>query len=165
MNFGEAIATCFRKYVTFSGRAPRSEYWWFVLFGFLVNIAAAIADLVIMGPATPAHGDSGPIRLIVTLALFLPNLAVSVRRFHDTNRSGWWILGFYGAVIVAAGLIVVALLPDPAHPNFALIGVAALIMFASVIWWFVILVLKGTAGDNRFGPDPLADPASTAAVF
>jgi uncharacterized membrane protein YhaH (DUF805 family) len=167
MNFGEAIATCFRKYATFSGRAPRSEYWWFILFGFFVNIAASIADFAIMGVAPPGHSGGGPVRIVVSLALFLPNLAVSVRRFHDTNRSGFWLLGFYGVILAAGILMVVSffLSGQPAAPNLPMVVASALIIFVMLIWWFVIMVLKGTTGENRFGPDPLIDPAATAAAL
>jgi len=78
MTFSNAIATCFSKYATFEGVAARSEYWWFVLFTFLAYLVSALI--------------SPTLYLIVVLVLFLPTLAVTVRRLHDTDRSGWWIL-------------------------------------------------------------------------
>ena len=86
MNFPQAVATCFKKYVGFSGRASRSEYWYFILFYFLANIAASILDAVILQKAN-IQFFSG----ILGLAVFLPLLAVEVRRLHDVDRSGWWI--------------------------------------------------------------------------
>lgn len=83
MSFGKSISTCFSKYVTFSGRASRSEYWWFALFNFLVSFVAGFLD--------EAIGVS-VISVIVSLALLLPGLAVAVRRCHDSNHSGWWLL-------------------------------------------------------------------------
>jgi uncharacterized membrane protein YhaH (DUF805 family) len=83
MGFGEAISTCLSKYATFSGRARRSEYWFFALFEALVNIAAGVVDGVV---------NSSLIGALAAIALFLPSLAVSVRRLHDIDRSGWWLL-------------------------------------------------------------------------
>lgn len=91
MSFTEAIRSCFRQYVGFSGRAPRSEFWYFQLFAVLLGIGAAILD------------PTGVIGALVSLALLLPSLAVSVRRLHDTNRSGWWILI---ALIPLIGIII-----------------------------------------------------------
>jgi uncharacterized membrane protein YhaH (DUF805 family) len=84
MSFSEAISDAFSKYVTFSGRSSRSAYWWFYLFGLLVVIAALIIDYAI--------GTYPIIYVVATLALLLPNLAVLVRRLHDSGHSGWWIL-------------------------------------------------------------------------
>ncbi|MEZ0330851.1 MAG: DUF805 domain-containing protein [Methylophilaceae bacterium] len=89
MTFGESIKTCFGKYADFTGRASRSEYWWFFLFAFLVNLAlSAVSETV---------------GLLFSLALILPSFAVGARRLHDTNRSGWWQLIY---IIPLIGLIV-----------------------------------------------------------
>lgn len=95
MGFADAVRSVFSKYVVFSGRARRSEYWWFTLFTVLLYVVVAIIDAVI--------GNS-VLFVIVALALLLPSLAVTVRRLHDTGRSGWWILigliPFVGAIIL-----------------------------------------------------------------
>ena len=83
MTFGEAIRSGFDHYAKFDGRASRSEFWWWVLFAILVSIAANIIDAIIGAPI---------FSLIVGLGLLLPNLSMSIRRLHDTNRTGWWIL-------------------------------------------------------------------------
>ena len=99
MDFQTAVRACLQKYVTFSGRAARPEFWYFVLFAILANVAASIVDRALFG----GSGGSGPVGGLIGLALFLPNLAVGVRRLHDTDRSGWWLLiGF----IPLAGAIV-----------------------------------------------------------
>ena len=72
------------KYVCFSGRARRKEYWMFVLFNFLVSFVAQVIDGLLSA--------GGLLCLIVCLGLLLPSLGVSIRRLHDTDRSGWWLL-------------------------------------------------------------------------
>ncbi len=89
MGFGDAIRAVLSKYATFFGRALRSEYWWWTLFVILMQIATSIIDAVIFGVG---EGSLQVLTLLVSLALFLPGLAVTVRRLHDTGHSGWWIL-------------------------------------------------------------------------
>ena len=89
MTFGQAIASCMGKYATFSGRAPRSEFWWFYLFTILLSGGAAIAGRF-MFPHEPGMGDI--LAGIVDLVFLLPVLAAGCRRLHDTGRSGWWQL-------------------------------------------------------------------------
>ena len=79
MNFLTAITTCLSKFATFSGRATRSEFWWFYLFTLLLSWFAQMAV---------GAGIAG----VVSLVLFLPLLAATVRRLHDIGRNGWWIL-------------------------------------------------------------------------
>ncbi|HHL21687.1 MAG TPA: DUF805 domain-containing protein [Aliiroseovarius sp.] len=131
MNFTTAIKTCFNKYATFSGRAPRSEYWWFILFTWVAMMLLSFVDSVMFGTVTVgpgtfmAYSDTAYFSGTFALATVVPTLAVAVRRLHDTDRSGWWIL--------------IGLIP--------LIGAIVLIVFFAT---------EGTRGDNRFGPDPLA---------
>ncbi len=148
MTFGDAVRTCLtQKYVTFQGRASRSEYWWFNLFIYLclgVIVGLGFAFGGIRGIET---GDMPTLAIIMFvmsgvffLAMILPLIAVAVRRFHDYNLSGWWYLG---------GIV---------------LGMVPFVGFAASIAVFVITVLKGTAGDNKFGPDPLM-PATSADIF
>ena len=93
MNFAEAIKTCFVKYADFSGRASRSEYWYFSLFILLLSICSEIIDPIIAGVPFLEYDDYwGPATLIVSILTILPALGVSVRRLHDVDKSGWWIL-------------------------------------------------------------------------
>lgn len=78
MTFQESIKTCFQKYATFEGRASRAEYWWFVLFLFLVSLATSVI--------------SPKLNILFLLATLLPSVAAASRRLHDTDRSGWWQL-------------------------------------------------------------------------
>jgi uncharacterized membrane protein YhaH (DUF805 family) len=87
MGFVDAIKTCFRKYVDFKGRARRPEYWWFILFYFIVLTGLSILDGVMA-----ALGLPGFFGFLGILGLVLPSLAVAVRRLHDTDRSGWMLL-------------------------------------------------------------------------
>src|SRR3954452_12122441 len=78
-----------QKYADFSGRAPRAEFWWYVLAVVILTIIARIIDNIL---GMTLAGPYGPVYLIVALGLLVPNIAVTVRRLHDTSRSGWWIL-------------------------------------------------------------------------
>ena len=89
MDFQTAVRTCFRKYADFSGRARRSEYWWFVLFLFIANAVLGLIDSAIFGFSDPGVGLLAP---LFSLATLLPSLAVGARRLHDIGRSGWWLL-------------------------------------------------------------------------
>lgn len=157
MDFGTAIRTCFQKYAVFSGRARRSEYWYFFLFGVLVNIATSIVETVI----NAATSQQVPIGGLVSLALFLPQLAVNVRRIHDTDRSGWLVGGFYLYCVaaLAACLPFIEMFRTGAiAPIWLFCGLAALIG-PYAIFLFVLTVLPGTHGANRYGPDPTAPVA------
>ena len=143
MTFTEAVRTCLKeKYVNFRDRAPRSEFWWFVLFGFIVSIVAGILDGALGfrpdvvldagdGGFNASYQTNGPIATIAALALLLPNLGVSVRRLHDIGKSGWWVLLVF----------------------IPLIGILVL------IWWWT---RPSEEGPNKWGPNPF-DPAGTLA--
>lgn len=79
-----------KKYATFSGRAQRAEYWYFVLFYILIFIGLSFIDGV-MGSFSSEAG-MGFLGGLLTLGLLIPSIAVGVRRLHDTGRSGWWLL-------------------------------------------------------------------------
>ena len=83
MGFVDAIKSGFGKYVTFSGRAARSEYWYWTLFTIILSIVTGIIDAVL---------GLNIISPIASLAMFLPSLAVAARRLHDLDRTGWWLL-------------------------------------------------------------------------
>ena len=93
MEFQEAVRVCFAKYFDFEGEASRPEFWWFFLFVGVVNFAFAVV--------------SSKLSVVFSLAVLLPFLAVAVRRLHDTNRSGWWLLIWFLPVV---GLIILAFL-------------------------------------------------------
>ncbi|MFV0506372.1 MAG: DUF805 domain-containing protein [Bacteroidales bacterium] len=78
-----------KNYVNFTGRARRKEFWMFVLFSFIISIIIYIIEQLIGSASGP---ESGPIYGIYNLAVFLPSLAVAIRRMHDVGKSGWFIL-------------------------------------------------------------------------
>ena len=133
MTFTDAIKSAYRNYVTFSGRASRSEYWWFALF----NVAIATVIGLVEGGGSGHMGgggmmysyNAGIIGTLWSLGNLLPGLALAVRRLHDKDRSGWWLL----------------------------IWIIPLIGWIVLLYWYVT---KGTEGSNRFGPDPLAADAA-----
>lgn len=121
----------YRRYAEFEGRSRRREFWSFVLFYWLVNLALSVLfgrfELVRSGAQSPFFfvltGGAGPIGGLLGLVSLVPSLAVAVRRLHDQNRSGW--------------LLLLYLIP--------------------LFGWFALLVLfllSGTQGTNRYGPDP-----------
>ena len=104
MTFSEAIRTCFSKYVDFSGRAARSEYWWFILFIALGNIVLSFVDAAIFGRSVDGQTVS-ILGAIWSLALLLPAIAVGVRRLHDRDMTGWWLLLYLIPVLGALVLL------------------------------------------------------------
>jgi len=119
MGFGDAVRTCWRKYGDFDGRAQRSEFWWWILFVTLLQIAASIVLtvlLIVFQNAGFLQWLGVLIFMIVVLAVILPSIAVSVRRLHDRDLSGWWyLLGFvpFGSIV----LFVWYVLPGTPAPN------------------------------------------------
>lgn len=90
---------CWKKYATFSGRARRKEYWMFVLFNLLASILANVLDGIV-GVGWPV------VSALYLLAVLLPSWAVFVRRLHDTDHSGWWLLFAFVPVIGTIWLFV-----------------------------------------------------------
>jgi len=82
-----SVTTCFSKYATFQGRASLSEYWHFALFMLIGNLVCGLLDLVVF----PEMALS-PLGAIFNLVTFLPSIAVTTRRLHDIDKSGWWQL-------------------------------------------------------------------------
>lgn len=92
MDFITAVKTCLGKYATFQGRAIRSEYWFFSLFYFIISMISSVI-------AGAADGALSVLPVVLLIALFVPSLAVSVRRLHDVDKSGWWVLIFLVPII------------------------------------------------------------------
>jgi len=100
--------TVLKNYAVFSGRARRAEYWYFVLFNIIINILLAIFSNVI--------GDNiGILGLLYALAVLIPAIAVGVRRLHDTNRSGWWLL--ISLIPLIGAIVIIVLMALDSHPG------------------------------------------------
>jgi uncharacterized membrane protein YhaH (DUF805 family) len=110
----DAIKKGFKGYVVWNARSTRSEFWWWTLFTFIVGIVASVLDSIIFGSN---FGSASPIYSITTLALFLPSLSVLVRRLHDTDRTGWWVLIALIPVVGFIVLLVFVLLPSKMGPT------------------------------------------------
>ncbi|WP_251975711.1 DUF805 domain-containing protein [Salinicola avicenniae] len=164
MTFFTAIKVCFRQYATFSGRASRSEYWWYLLFLNLLLLAASALDMAFFPLDPDAQGfQPSPFTNVLSLATLLPTLAVSWRRLHDSGRPGYYLLvliagAIGGGIVVGGGVL--WLLPSDAGLSSQQAGAGVLLMngvmlgliVAAVMLWWMTRPSDTTA--NRFGPVP-----------
>ncbi len=142
MDFGSAIKSGFKNTFNYNGRASRSEFWWFYLFTILLVIAVFVLGGAIAGTMGGSDRSDtsniigaviGILFLLYFLAIFFPTLSLIIRRLHDSDKSGFFLL-------------------------------LAFIPFGGIVL-LVFYCLPGTVGPNKYGPDPLARPASVASVF
>lgn len=161
MSFTEAIKSVFSQYATFSGRARRSEYWYFVLFTFLAGIVLSFIPFV---------------NTIWPLFILLPTLAVSVRRLHDTGKSGWYLLLLILPTLIYLGYIIYFLVAivfpevgtnlndiDPStivdlimdhKSSLVILGGIELVNFVVLIIWIVWMCQDSEPNENKWGPCP-----------
>jgi uncharacterized membrane protein YhaH (DUF805 family) len=161
-----------KRYAEFSGRSRRKEYWMFVLgmvlfYTVLVILMVALMGSAILGAAGGLDADGtaagagagagmmgamlgggiiGILIVLTWLALIIPSIAVGVRRLHDIDRTGWWLMLGYGPYILSMVLAVAE--------SVELAAILNLVSFVGFIVLLVFAVLPGTRGPNRFGPDP-----------
>ena len=119
IGFGQAIKLGFKRYVDFSGRSSRAEIWWWALFLTLASIILFIVDTAII--KTP-----GLTQLIFGIAIILPSLAIGIRRLHDIDKSGWWILLHFAPFFIGSIVLV------------------------------ILACKRGSDEENKYGPSPLA---------
>jgi uncharacterized membrane protein YhaH (DUF805 family) len=139
-----------QKYADFSGRASRPEYWWFVLGLIVTYIVISIVESI-LGINRMIGGVYGPLMVLLWLATIVPQISVGVRRLHDTNRSGWWLLLPLIPYCLAFILGGSAMLSG----SITGLGVAGIFLMIGAVCAIVLLVfmiLPGTPGDNRYGP-------------
>lgn len=167
MGFADAVKACLHKYVGFSGRAARSEYWWFVLFVVVGALIFAVVDMMIWGAREGATRVFTP---LFQLAMFLPLLAAGWRRLHDTGRPGWYLLipmlfSLAFVLVALTGVLAFGAMEVAGTPSESLRGPAAflgvtgltvagiveLILFILMIWW---LSRPSQPGANVYGPPP-----------
>ncbi|WP_151719146.1 DUF805 domain-containing protein [Gemmobacter serpentinus] len=149
MDFGDAIRKCLveKYYPLIEGRASRAEFWWLMLFYWLISTGFMVVLALIMAATILPAAMSGQEPSILTILLILPVymatfgfglfmmppvVGVTIRRLHDRNISGWWFLG----------LMLLCMIP--------------ILNLAIMLAMLVLMLLPGTAGPNRFGADPLA---------
>ena len=160
-SFGEAVTSCFANFANFKGRARRSEFWWFFLFNVLLGFALSFI---------PFNHVSD----IVSLACFIPLLAVSTRRLHDTGHSGWWLFFFYLGfllLVVVSSFAVYDLgysyssYDDYYHAvrslssySLGLYSIATMVLSLYVLVMGIILLVfyctDSDKLDNKYGPSP-----------
>jgi uncharacterized membrane protein YhaH (DUF805 family) len=139
--------TPLKKFATFSGRAPRAEYWWFYLGTIIVSIPFRIIDA--------AAGTDQALNGVLTLVLLVPWIAVTVRRLHDTDRSAWWLLGFVAALGAFGALAVMKDFKGASnYLSYTLMIVLILAIIGMSITSLVFMAQAGTDGPNRYGADP-----------
>lgn len=148
MNFFDSVISAFKNYVNFSGRATRSEFWWFFLFCILLYMLTfSLSVEEFNGALSNSELQNGnPAQLVglfiqswfgvAFLVTFIPSITIAVRRFHDLNMSGWWYVGLQ----IAPSLL-------PSIFIFNLISLMALFLF-------VYFMAQEGGEDNRFGPNP-----------
>ena len=150
MDIVTAVKSVYSKYATFRGRASRSEYWYFFLFTIIAGGALGAIDSTLSSA--------------FSIANIVPNLAVAVRRLHDTNRSGKLIIGLILAEVVLFVVVVVgfvAAVIGGSVLNETLAGRGGVLMLVCLalflllgIYWIYLLAKRGDAGANRYG-DPV----------
>ncbi len=130
MGFAEAVNSVLKEnYSNFDGRARRSEYWYFALFTFLINMVLSTLSGIFTGLSGSGDGMNigviiiGVIALVVGIGLLLPSLAVNVRRLHDIGKSGWWLL--IGFIPFVGGIVL-----------------------------FIFSLMDSQPGENMYGPNP-----------
>ena len=138
ISFIGAIKLGFQRYFDFSGRSTRAEYWWWVLFAVLAAIVLTIVDNIL-----GTNGDgvgAGLITGLWELATLIPGLAVTVRRLHDIDKSGWWILlGLLSGLIIPAIVILIWLI-RPSYYETNKKGPGAYVLFGSIIGFIVGII-------------------------
>ena len=158
-----------KRYAQFSGRSRRKEYWMWILFVVLASIVFGILDSVLglggrdtQESGAPPNGFMGVVGVmggvlstLFALATLIPGLAVSVRRLHDVDRSGWWLIWSLVPYLIGAVLLT-SVDATGGIGGLAILGV--ILFLAGAIAGIVLLVwvcTSGTVGTNRYGPDPM----------
>ena len=108
---------CLKKYAVFSGRARRAEYWYFSLFCILFSVGVSVIEMVAFGVDAIDPDQVGPLSAIFALAVTIPSLAVSVRRLHDIDKSGWWFLLHFVVLVGTIILLIWACKSGTIGPN------------------------------------------------
>ena len=169
MSFIEAVKTCFKKYANFSGRARRSEFWWYMLFITIIEIIlyAVILSTIDFKAYLEAGSDpfsleqyrmmyrnpAGVLYLIFSIITFIPSLAVQVRRFHDVSKSGKWIILPY----ILLAIVYIGLSQFIATQKIALLLIMIVAILTLLVFGIIFLVwscLDSKPQTNKWGASP-----------
>ncbi len=156
MNFNDSVKSVFNNYSNFKGRARRSEYWWFVLFTVIVNFVLSMLPSIV--------GN------LFSVAIFIPSLAVLIRRLHDTGKSGWFSLIIYLPLFIFIGFFVYVFSkvglenlknPDPeiiknaiGSNSLMFLGLFGILFLIAAIYMLVLLCTDSQSGENEYGANP-----------
>ena len=151
MDFKQAFITCaIEKRFNWQDRACRSEFWWFYLATVVIGIIAAIFN------AIPLIGQV--IALVINIAIWWLSTVATIRRLHDIDKSGFWILLPAGASIVGITMLVIGLFGG----SDLLFALGIIVGLGGTGYMIFLLVQPGTPGPNKYGPNPLATAAYNA---
>ncbi|MCQ4935438.1 DUF805 domain-containing protein [Anaerotignum propionicum] len=129
-----------KKYAVFKGRESRRTFWYFVLFNCIFSLIIYFIDKIL-------HSDI--LSTFYSLAVFLPHLGASIRRLHDINKSGWWVLLSF--IPLAFFLIIIPLALVSKSAFFGGLILILLLSLACSIWLIVLEATPGTPGENKYG--------------
>lgn len=176
MTFGTAISTCFSKSFTFSGRAARSEYWWFFLFYVLGVILFGLLDGIFFGPDLRTGQDRDILSGIWGFVLYIPLFAAAWRRLHDAGRPGWYalipmlislvtLIGLFSGIFAFARLENGGVDADSLRSSAVVLGlggiaVMAIAQFVAGLVMLYWLTRPSDIGANAYGPAPYLGPAA-----
>ncbi|MCC1491541.1 DUF805 domain-containing protein [Cognatishimia sp. F0-27] len=171
MKIVDAVKTNLSKYATFSGRAARPEYWWFMLAVFIGALVVSLIESALFGVPDEGEAASQPLSMVYSLAILIPVMASGWRRMHDTGRPGWYLLLPYVVNIVGFAMLFLGVAgftqmenagadPDALRGGAVLLGGAGILILSLVqlvllvllIWW---LSRPGEDGPNPYGPPPV----------
>ena len=142
MNFPQSVSTCFKKYLDFKGRASRSEFWYFFLFYIITSFLVGW----VIGSFVALLGGSVNVLLVVLsvvfIALFIPALSVTVRRFHDFGVSGWMYCAFIHPLMISGYI-------QDTQPSLA-----GIIKLGTLVVFCVYVSQKPNKRKNKFGSLP-----------
>lgn len=136
-----------KRYAQFTGRAPRAEYWWFYL-------ATMVGGLICDGIDSMAGSEIGVLGIVFNLAVIIPSIAVTVRRLHDIDRSGWWLVVLFVPFVAGGAALAAGSFDDSVASLGPAFWIGILVFLAAAILLLVFLVTRGDEGPNRYGEDP-----------
>ncbi len=167
MEFADAVKSGFKNLSNFSGRASRSEFWWWFLFVALLNLGLLWVSMVLLNISGNHSADDFArqvkyMSLLTTLVNLLFNgllLSVQIRRLHDVNQSGGFALAYFIPVLGSLVFSIVSLISGNEAPHINLLwrvhNILGYVLTILLVFMFVWNCRRGTAGPNRFGADPL----------